>query len=95
MPLRFEWDPEKADSNYRKHGVSFEEAATVFGDPLSITIADPDHSAQEHRFITVGSSASGRVVVVSHTDRDDATRIINARLATRLERKSYEEDEER
>ena len=93
MPLRFEWDPEKAESNSRKHGVSFEDAATVFGDPLSITIADPAHSEQEHRFITVGLAASGRVIVLSHTDRNDAIRIISARLATRFERKSYEEEE--
>ena len=73
------------------HGVSFHEAATVFGDPLAITYDDPDHSEDEDRFLTFGHSALGRLLVVSHTDREDRTRIISARTATRKERKQYEE----
>jgi len=87
----FDWDPRKAASNLRKHGVSFHEAAVIFADPLSITIQDPDHSVTEHRFITVGMDQSGRVLMVSHTDRGDAIRIISARKTTRQERKYYEE----
>lgn len=89
--MEFEWDPEKAARNLVKHGVSFHEAATVFDDPLAITYSDPDHSEQEDRFLTFGSSVEGRLLVVSHTDRNDRTRIISARLATRKERKQYEE----
>ena len=92
MPLRFEWDAKKASANEQKHGVSFEEAASLFADPLSITIANPDHSASEDRFITVGVSAAGRILVVMHTDRGDLIRVISARLATRRERRSYEEE---
>ena len=88
--LEFEWDPDKAASNAAKHGVSFEEAATVFGDPLSLTVYDPDHSQDEDRFITMGSSVDNRLLLVSHTDREDRIRIISARLATRRERKAYE-----
>jgi uncharacterized DUF497 family protein len=88
--LEFEWDPDKAASNAAKHGVSFEEAATVFGDPLSLTAYDPDHSQDEDRFITMGSSVDNRLLLVSHTDREDRIRIISARLATRRERKAYE-----
>ena len=91
--MKFEWDPHKADSNRLKHGVSFQEAASVLGDPLSITYHDPDHSATEHRFITVGMSQSGRVIMVAHTDRGDNIRIISARRTTRQERKHYEEGE--
>lgn len=89
--MEFEWDPEKAIRNLAKHGVSFQEAATVFGDPLAMTYADPDHSDDEDRFLTFGYSSAGRVLVVSHTDRDDRTRIISARAATRKERKQYEQ----
>jgi uncharacterized protein len=89
--MKFEWDPQKADSNLRKHGVSFQEAASVFGDALSITYYDPDHSSREHRFITVGMSRSGRVLMVAHTDRGDNIRIISARKTTRKERRYYEE----
>jgi uncharacterized DUF497 family protein len=89
--MEFEWDPEKAARNGAKHGVSFPEAATVFGDPLAITYDDPDHSDEEDRFITFGHSVEGRLIVVAHTDRGDHTRIISARLATRRERKLYEE----
>jgi uncharacterized protein len=89
--MQFEWDPDKAVSNLAKHGVSFQEAATVFGDPLALTYFDPDHSDEEDRFLTFGHSNEGRLLVVSHTDRDGRTRIISARPATRKERKSYEE----
>ncbi len=89
--VNFEWDAQKAASNLRKHRVSFEEAATVFGDPLSATYYDPAHSAGESRYITIGVSGSGRLVVVAHTDRGENTRIISARHATRRERKQYEE----
>lgn len=94
MALIFEWDRTKAERNLRKHGVSFEEAATVFGDPLSRTIEDPLHSASEDRFVTVGESFRQRVLVVVHTDRDDRIRIISSRVATQRERKSYEENSE-
>lgn len=91
MSLDFEWDDEKAESNLRKHQVSFAEAATVFGDPLARTFYDPDQSFGEDRFITIGLSRSGSLLVVAHTDRSDWIRIISARRATRRERKSYEE----
>jgi len=91
MELEFEWEPEKEESNLRKHGVSFHEGATVFGDPLSWTFADPDHSVGEQRFLTIGVSSQGKTLVVSHTDRGIKTRIINARPATPHERKDYEE----
>ncbi len=91
MGLVFEWDPEKATANLAKHRVSFEDAATTFGDPLSITVPDPDHSVGEHRFVIVGRTHSGRMVVVAHTERNDHIRIISARLATRRERKAYED----
>jgi uncharacterized DUF497 family protein len=84
------WDPEKATSNLEKHGVSFPEAATAFGDPLSIVIADPAHSADEHRWILLGLTTTGRLVVVSHAERDGSVRLISARLATRREKKNYE-----
>ena len=84
---------EKADSNLKKHGVSFQEAASVLGDALSITYHDPYHSVREHRFITVGMSLSGKVLMVAHTDRGDNVRIISARKTTRQERRYYEEGE--
>jgi hypothetical protein len=87
----FQWNARKAAGNLRKHGVSFDEAASVFFDPLSATGDDPDHSAEEKRFVTFGVSSSGRLLVVAHEDRDDVTRIITAREATRAERKLYEE----
>ena len=90
--MEFEWDADKAASNVAKHGVSFHEAATVFDDPLAMTYFDPDHSDEVDRFITFGLSRSGNVLVVSHTDRDDRTRIISARKATRKEKKSYEQE---
>jgi uncharacterized DUF497 family protein len=91
MGLEFEWDDDKAKSNRKKHGVSFEEASTVFGDPLSRTIHDPVHSGEEDRFVTLGESERGRVLVVVFTDRDDRIRIISARVATKRERNDYEE----
>ena len=93
MGILFEWDPEKALSNARKHTVSFEEAATIFADPLSLTISDPQHSqAQEERFITIGTSHRLRTLIVVHSDLSDRVRIIGARLATRTERGMYEEE---
>ena len=87
----YEWDAKKAKTNLRKHGVSFEEAATVFLDPLAMTFLDPDHSDEEDREITIGLTTKHRVVFVSHCPRGDRTRIISARRATRKERKQYEE----
>jgi len=91
--MKFEWDSQKANSNLKKHRVSFQEAASVLGDVLSITYHDPDHSAREHRFITLGISRFGRVLMVAHTDRGDNVRIISARKTTRQERRYYEEGE--
>jgi len=91
MALEFEWDPLKAESNLKAHGVSFDEATTVFRDTLSITITDPDHSNSEDRFIDIGLSHRGQLLVVSYTERKDRIRIISARPANRTERKSYEE----
>jgi uncharacterized DUF497 family protein len=88
-----EWDPAKAASNRRKHGVDFREAITTLEDPLSTTYPDPDHSLGERRFITIGVSARGRVLVVAHADRRAAVRIISARPATSGERRFYEEGE--
>ena len=87
----YEWDPKKAKANLRKHSVSFEEAASVFLDPLAVTFPDPDHSGAEYREITIGHSTKQRVIFLSHTRRGDRTRLINARKATRTERKQYEE----
>ena len=89
--MEFEWDLSKADANDRKHGVTFHESATVFGDPLAISFDDPDHSDDEGRQITFGQSRSDRLLVISHTQRGRRTRIISARLMTRQERKIYEE----
>ncbi|MCI0342257.1 MAG: BrnT family toxin [Planctomycetales bacterium] len=90
MALTFEWDPVKADSNLRKHGVSFGEVTTVFGDPLSLTIPDPTHPDEPDRFVTIGETAQRRLVVVSHKDRGDTIRLISAREATPRERRNYE-----
>lgn len=89
--MEFEWDHHKAEANLTKDAISFEEATTVFGDPLSLTISDPDHSEDEQRFIILGQSFEGRLLVVIHTERGAGIRIIGARLATRRERLSYEE----
>ncbi len=91
MSLEFEWDERKAKTNLRKHGISFEEAISVFVDPLSSTIFDPLHSNDEDRFVIIGSSLQRRLLVVIFTDRDETIRIISARRATRHERKDYEE----
>ncbi|MBA3424630.1 MAG: BrnT family toxin [Rubrobacter sp.] len=90
MSLRFEWDEGKARQNVEKHGVSFEEAATVFGDPLSLTIDDPLHSCEEERFVTMGESVGYELLVIVHVDRRGIIRIVSARKATRRERKDYE-----
>ena len=91
MSLRFGWDTRKAQSNKKKHGMTFEEASTIFGDPLSITIHDPAHSIDEDRFITIGTSVNDKFIVVVHTDHDDIIRIISARRAIRGERRQYEQ----
>ena len=88
--IDFEWDITKAKTNLRKHRVAFSEATTVLKDRLSITIHDPDHSVDEDRYITIGASITGRLLMVAHTDRGDRTRIISARELTRKERKAYE-----
>jgi hypothetical protein len=93
--IDFEWDPDKARTNLRKHGVAFKEAATVFRDPLSITVYDPDHSEEENRFVTVGSSVAGRLLIVAHTDRGARTRIISARELTHTESEAYENEIQR
>lgn len=89
--MRIEWDPRKARANLRKHKVSFEEAATALKDPMAATGPDPDHSTSEHRYITFAVSEVGRLLVISHADADDIVRIISARIASRGERKIYEE----
>lgn len=94
MSLQFEWDRRKAKQNHRKHGVSFEEAATTFADPQSLTVSDPGHSMDEDRFVLLGLSYRGRLLVVVHTERGDRFRIISARRATPSERKQYGEGRE-
>ncbi|MBD2362032.1 BrnT family toxin [Anabaena minutissima FACHB-250] len=91
--MQFEWNPEKAQLNLKKHGVSFNEASTVFNDPLSVTFPDPDHSYGEERYVIVGLSIANRILVVAHTDRSDSVRIITAREATRNERRFYQDGE--
>lgn len=86
---RFEWDPIKAESNRKKHGVTFEEAATVFDDPQAITVYDERYQEIEERFFTIGLTTAGRLVVVAHTDRDGVFRIISARKATKHEETQY------
>ena len=88
---QFEWDAAKAAKNLRDHGVSFDEASTVFGDPMSISMADPDHSDGEERYLVLGMSIRRRLLVVSHAERRPRTRLISARRATRSERRQYEE----
>lgn len=90
--MEFEWDPKKAAKNLRKHRVSFNEAATVFGDILGTTMPDPDHSLVEDRYITVGMSSRRRLVMVAHTERGERVRIISARELTQAEREAYEEE---
>ena len=91
MGYEFEWDPIKATSNLRDHGVSFEEASTVFADPLAMLIADPDHSIDEDRFVLLGESTRRSLLVVAFAERPPRTRLISARQATRHERRQYEE----
>jgi hypothetical protein len=94
MKLGFEWDEEKAKANLKKHRVGFDEATTVFTDPFSVTIHDPDHSADEQRYIDIGSSDRGRVLVVVYTEPGSNMRIVSCRKATSSERKFYEEGTE-
>ena len=89
--MEFEWNPDKAALNLEKHGISFPEAATVFNDPLSVAFPDPDHSIGESRYIIIGVSRFGQLLVVAHTDRGEKLRIISARKATRQEKRFYEE----
>ena len=91
MSYEFEWDATKATDNQRKHGVSFHEACTVFADPLAMLMPDPDHSRHEGRYLVLGASVAGRLLVVSHTERLPRTRLISARHATHHERTQYEE----
>ncbi len=91
MAMPFEWDEEKAEVNLKKHKVGFEEAKSVFGDLFSITVDDPDHSMEEQRFIDIGKSASGKLLVVVYTERGSKTRIISCRKATPAEHRKYEE----
>ena len=90
--MRFDWDPGKAKRNFAKHGVSFEEAATVFDDPLYVDFFDPEHSEEENRYIRVGCSNQKRILVIAYTERNEQTRRISARPATKQERHAYEED---
>lgn len=94
MPLFFEWDPVKARNNIEKHGITFDEASTSFEDPLSLTIADPLHFVEEVRFVLIGQSHRGKLLIVIHTVRSNRIRIISARKATRKECRHYEENEE-
>lgn len=89
--MEFEWNPEKAAINLQKHDISFPEASTVFEDALSVTFPDPDHSIGEERYVIIGMSDSGRLLIVSHTDRESHIRIISARSANRQEKRFYEE----
>ncbi|MEW6365133.1 MAG: BrnT family toxin [Acidobacteriota bacterium] len=92
MGYIFEWDTKKADVNLRKHGVGFDEASTVFGDPLALLMPDPDHSVGEMRYVLLGMSNQQRLLVVAFAERSPRTRLISARRATKQERKKYEED---
>jgi uncharacterized DUF497 family protein len=92
MGYIFEWSTAKAEANYRKHGVTFDEASTVFRDPLAMLMPDPDHSLDEQRFVLVGVSGGHRLLVVAFVEREPYTRLITARCATRRERKRYEDE---
>lgn len=92
LGLKFEWDPQKANQNRQKHHVSFEEASTVFADPLAATTNDPDHSDAEERYITIGYSKRRRLLIISHTERGGQIRLISARELTSTEREAYEEE---
>jgi len=91
VELTFEWDEEKAKANLRKHRVSFEEAKTIFNDPFLLTFPDPEHSISEQRYLNIGLSSKGRVLVLIHTERGETIRIISCRKATLSERRAYEE----
>ena len=91
MIIDFEWDKNKATSNLSKHSVSFDEAKTVFDDPLFVDFYDPDHSNDEHRYLIIGQSHQGRILIVSYNERRNVIRLISARVATQRERKAYEE----
>jgi uncharacterized protein len=91
--MQFEWNPDKANSNLKKHGVSFNEASTVFNDPLSVTFPDPDRFYGDERYVIIGLSSVNRILIVPHTDRADRIRIISARQATRKEQRFYEDGE--
>lgn len=91
MAMPFEWDEEKAKINLKKHKVGFEEAKSVFGDPFTITIDDPEHSKEEQRFIDIGKSVNGKLLVIAYTERGNKIRIISCRKATTAERRKYEE----
>jgi uncharacterized DUF497 family protein len=95
VSLEVEWDPAKAESNLRKHGVSFEEAATLLGDPLSVTLEDPDHGHTEPRFLLLGRAATDRLLIVAIAERGETVRIISARPMTSHERRAYERETER
>lgn len=88
--MNYEWDQQKSANNLEKHGVSFEEAATVFNDPLYVDFYDPDHSVDEHRYLIMEHSTAGRLLIVSYTERDDVVRLISVREVTATERKAYE-----
>ena len=91
--MEFEWDKNKAERNEKKHGISFSEATTVFGDPLEITISDPEHSSGEYRFLSIGKSNMGNILVVSYTERENnQIRIISAQMATNREQRNYEQE---
>ena len=92
MTTQFEWDRKKSESNFRKHGISFYEAQTVFIDEFSISNPDPDHSEDEERYILIGKSNKNRILIIAYTERRDKIRLINARKATRSEQKKYEEE---
>jgi uncharacterized DUF497 family protein len=94
VPYLFEWDADKAAANLQKHGVPFDEAITAFNDPLSVLLADPDHSTREERYLVMGVSTNGRLLVVAFGERPPRTRIITARLATKRERHDYEESQD-
>jgi hypothetical protein len=89
--MEFEWDQQKAKSNLSKHNISFEEAKTVFEDPLYLDFYDPDHSESEHRYIIIGKSSKGRILLISYTERGEKIRIISAREATKQELNAYQE----
>lgn len=91
--MEFTWDPGKAAENLRKHGVDFVEASTIFGDPLEVTIPDPEHSEGEVRFLSLGQSTDARLLVVAYTEREGTIRIIHARMAAPKERRAYESDQ--